>query len=607
LKSAEASPQNSGSSPITDTEFKEYLDNVGHLVESQAFRLRAFQGGIESSLRKVAWRHLLNIFPGDLNGRERFDYLKRKGEEYLRLRQEWTDIVASQQNIPEEIRYVCSMVRKDVLRTDRQHEFFLGPDDGPNLKALNNVLVTYALAHPSLSYCQGMSDLAATMLIVQEDESNAYVCFCGLMQRMRGNFELDGDVMRIKFSHLSLLLQHYDPAFYAWLKASAADDLLFCYRWLLLELKREFPLDDALRLFEVMWSSIPPAHPDVELPLTEPDYRVHWFDKPVEPSLGLVSTRLHRLRSRSLSASSSSTSAGPTNASTVVQQAINNDTALTEEAENGEQSVAPPVDESKKMGASSDASVSKGGEKTRHSSSRMVVSNSWSSDSSSNQDQLTVVNKSDNPRSTSSHAVMQHASHETAAGGDSSAVARDKITNAGGTGQKAKAVSLFEELELAAGRQAVANSNACGDSRTIHTVNNDVFGDDDEEDDDFCKPLLGRHEPNQTEGGDGPEDSSIVFLGSAGQLPTLPRPEELGCGNPFLLFICLAMLLLQRDKLMQGGRRLEYDEIAITFDKMVRKHEVTVVLEQARSLYAAYIRSQQLLPPPPPGDSRDAC
>lgn len=48
-----------------------------------------------------------------------------------------------------------------------------------------------------------------------------------------------------------------------------ADDLLFCYRWLLLELKREFAFDDALHMLEVLWSSLPPDPPKETLPLFE--------------------------------------------------------------------------------------------------------------------------------------------------------------------------------------------------------------------------------------------------------------------------------------------------------------------------------------------------
>lgn len=64
--------------PMSDMEFHNYLDSAGFMVKPSEFRLSIYQGGIESSLRRVAWRHLLNIFPENMSGRERFDYLKRK-------------------------------------------------------------------------------------------------------------------------------------------------------------------------------------------------------------------------------------------------------------------------------------------------------------------------------------------------------------------------------------------------------------------------------------------------------------------------------------------------------------------------------------------------
>lgn len=41
--------------------------------------------------------------------------------------------------------------------------------------------------------------------------------------------------------------------------------MLFCYRWLLLEMKREFAFDEALRMLEVTWSSLPKSPREDEL------------------------------------------------------------------------------------------------------------------------------------------------------------------------------------------------------------------------------------------------------------------------------------------------------------------------------------------------------
>lgn len=82
-----------------------------------------------------------------------------------------------------------------------------------------------------------MSDLASPLLVVMQNEADAYVCFCALMARLKRNFLCDGRGMTQKFQHLSQLLEYYDPTLYEYLREIHADDLLFCYRWLLLELK----------------------------------------------------------------------------------------------------------------------------------------------------------------------------------------------------------------------------------------------------------------------------------------------------------------------------------------------------------------------------------
>ena len=257
--------------PMTDLEFRNYLDSDGHMVKPEEFRLSIYQGGVEHSLRRVVWRHLLNIFPEEMSGRERFDYMKKKENEYLVLRDKWRDLFNSGQ-ASEEAKHVASLVRKDVMRTDRTHKYYSGTDDNKNLKSLFHLLVTYALTHPEISYCQGMSDLASPLLVVQKEEAQAYLCFCGLMKRLRTNFLYDDKAITTKLQHLNDLVNFYDPVFGNYLKTHGAEDLFFCYRWLLLEMKREFPFDDSMYMLEVMWSTIPMDPPDRDLPLTDPEY-----------------------------------------------------------------------------------------------------------------------------------------------------------------------------------------------------------------------------------------------------------------------------------------------------------------------------------------------
>lgn len=72
-----------------------------------------------------------------------------------------------------------------------------------------------------------------------------------------------------------------------------------------------------------------------------------------------------------------------------------------------------------------------------------------------------------------------------------------------------------------------------------------------------------------------------------GVRPSLPSPDVLGCGNPFLIFLCLTVLLQHRDSIIH--RSLDSNEMAMHFDRLVRKHNVERVLSQARTLYYRYL------------------
>lgn len=74
----------------------------------------------------------------------------------------------------------------------------------------------------------------------------------------------------------------------------------------------------------------------------------------------------------------------------------------------------------------------------------------------------------------------------------------------------------------------------------------------------------------------------------------LPPPSEFGGGNAFLMFLCLTLLLQHRNTIIKAA--MDYNEIAMHFDKMVRKHDVTRVLNQARRMYIEYLQAHRKQP-----------
>jgi hypothetical protein len=85
--------------PLTDAEFRKFLDPIGQVIQSKELRAVIYFGGIEPSLRKVVWKHILNVYPEGMSGLERMDYMKRKAQEYINLRDAWKNLMQIGQNI----------------------------------------------------------------------------------------------------------------------------------------------------------------------------------------------------------------------------------------------------------------------------------------------------------------------------------------------------------------------------------------------------------------------------------------------------------------------------------------------------------------------------
>uniref|UniRef100_M1CEN1 GTPase activating protein n=2 Tax=Solanum TaxID=4107 RepID=M1CEN1_SOLTU len=73
----------------------------------------------------------------------------------------------------------------DVIRTDRTLVFY---EKQENLSKLWDILAVYAWFDKEVSYCQGMSDLCSPMIILLDDEADAFWCFERMMKRLVHNF-----------------------------------------------------------------------------------------------------------------------------------------------------------------------------------------------------------------------------------------------------------------------------------------------------------------------------------------------------------------------------------------------------------------------------------
>ncbi|CAF1043202.1 unnamed protein product [Adineta steineri] len=140
-------------------------------------------------------------------------------------------------------------IDKDVARCDRNYSYFMNLD---NLKKLRNIMCTYVWDNLTTGYIQGMCDLVAPLLVLFDEEVLTYSCFCHLMKRLLPNFP-HGAGMDEHFGHMRSLLQILDFELYEHIhRTGDFTHFYFCYRWFLLDFKREFVYDDIFLVWDII-------------------------------------------------------------------------------------------------------------------------------------------------------------------------------------------------------------------------------------------------------------------------------------------------------------------------------------------------------------------
>ncbi|CAI0470000.1 unnamed protein product [Linum tenue] len=240
-------------SPLGSMEWATFLDSEGRITDSKDLRKRIFYGGVEHAIRKEVWAFLLGYHDYDSTYAER-EYLKSsKRTEYMTIKQQWQSISPEQAKRFTKFRERKGLIDKDVVRTDRSLPFYDG-DSNPNVKTLRDILLTYSFYNFDLGYCQGMSDLLSPILYVTEDESESFWCFVELMERLGPNFNRDQSGMHAQLFALSKLVELLDPPLHNYFQQNDCLNYFFCFRWILIQFKREFEYEQTMSLWEVLWT-----------------------------------------------------------------------------------------------------------------------------------------------------------------------------------------------------------------------------------------------------------------------------------------------------------------------------------------------------------------
>ncbi|KAL5183532.1 TBC1 domain family member 15 [Glycine soja] len=206
--------------PLGSEEWNAFLDSEGRVTDSEALRKRVFYGGLDHELQNEVWGLLLGYYPYESTYAER-EFLKSvKKLEYENIKNQWQSISSAQAKRFTKFRERKGLIEKDV----------------------------------------GMSDLLSPILFVMDNESEAFWCFVALMERLGPNFNRDQNGMHSQLFALSKLVELLDSPLHNYFKQRDCLNYFFCFRWILIQFKREFEYEKTMRLWEVLWTHYPSEH-----------------------------------------------------------------------------------------------------------------------------------------------------------------------------------------------------------------------------------------------------------------------------------------------------------------------------------------------------------
>ncbi|XP_044492562.1 rab GTPase-activating protein 22 [Mangifera indica] len=263
----------------------------GHLDIAKVLR-RIQRGGIHPQIKGFVWEFLLGCFDPNSTFDERSKLRERRREQFCGWKTECQNMVPtigsgkiittaivsddgqllqdplanndsqdqdclvksaiSDKKVLQWMLYL-PQIGLDVVRTDRALVFY---ESEVNQAKLWDVLAIYSWVDNDIGYVQGMNDIASPMVILLENEADAYWCFEHAMRRLRENFRTTTSSIGVQaqLSTLSQIIKTIDPKLHQHLEDLDGGEYLFAFRMLMVLFRREFSFVDALYLWELMWA-----------------------------------------------------------------------------------------------------------------------------------------------------------------------------------------------------------------------------------------------------------------------------------------------------------------------------------------------------------------
>uniref|UniRef100_A0A146M8P5 TBC1 domain family member 14 n=1 Tax=Lygus hesperus TaxID=30085 RepID=A0A146M8P5_LYGHE len=146
--------------------------------------------------------------------------------------------------------HTMELIQLDISRTFPHLCIF--QKKGPYYEMLHSVLAAYVCYRPDVGYVQGMSFIAA-VLILNMDAPDAFICFANLLNKPlhRAFFALDQSVMNAYYSTYCTLLKENLPNLFKHLQECRLTPDLYLLDWVYTIFAKATQLDLASRLWDI--------------------------------------------------------------------------------------------------------------------------------------------------------------------------------------------------------------------------------------------------------------------------------------------------------------------------------------------------------------------
>ncbi|GMR31748.1 hypothetical protein PMAYCL1PPCAC_01943 [Pristionchus mayeri] len=165
------------------------------------------------------------------------------------------------------------VILRDIHRTFPAHEYFKA-SEGDGQQKLYRISKAYAIHDEEVSYCQGLSFLAASLLLhMPEDEA-----FCTLVKimfdfQLRDLFKLGFDSLHLRFYQLNALIKDYESELFVHLDKMGVETHMYASQWFLTLFTAKFPLQMVFFIIDLFLSQGMPTIFHISLALLKDSKR----------------------------------------------------------------------------------------------------------------------------------------------------------------------------------------------------------------------------------------------------------------------------------------------------------------------------------------------